>query len=518
MPNLRHLRLVLPALLLCAGQPAFAAATTADAVDLQTQLHDWLSGLVAPLMPAELQPVTVTPDGDGFRLRVESPASLDDNIPHGSALTLKATRTEDGMWALDDFTMPSPLVITLPAPKTPPAAPSQPATPPVPAQPTVWRLNTAKTDYHGLFDPTLTRPSHFETTREASTTQTGVGETHVGKTSASTDWTPTGGGLLDVASHSSTEEMNERFMQPNGTPGELAWTHSESHSQISGLSPAQLRTAIQTISQMIAQAKKAPQTPPGRDQVMAIFDSLFGIADSMTAEGDVSGLAMRFQPVVFAVDNAHLSTSLNSQDGSPHLQTKIAVDGLQVPSIATGVWQELMPHDIAFAFSGGGVTKERLRQFLLASLDFPPGPAGAQARSQAIAQLMAGGADYAIDELAFNLGETTLHGQGRMHWAGPNQITATADIEATDLDKLTARASTEPQLGQMLPALVIARGLAKQDGDKLRWHIDFANNVLLVNGADLRALMQPAQPRPGAAGPNASPARPAPTLPPPSKP
>ena len=518
MSTRRLLRTVLAAmLLLCAGRPALSATTTADAADVQAQLHDWLANLFAPLIPADLQPITVLPDGDGFRLRVESPTMLDANVPHGSALTFKATRTADGMWALDDLTLPSPLVITLPT-TPPPTVPGPSVQGPTPTAPTVLRLNTTQTIYRGLFDPTLTRPSHFETASEGTKSQSGVADASVGHSASSSDWTPTGDGRLNVISHSSAEAVHERFMQPNGTPAEWGWTHSDSTSRISGLSPSQLRSVIQTISQIAAQAQKAPQTPPGREQALAVFDSLFGVADSMTMEGDMSGLARRRQTVALAADDVHSSAAMASVDGRPHVQTRIALQGLDVASLAPGALHELMPRDITLAMGVGGVPKELLRQFLSASFDFPAGPAGQDARNQALARLTASGVDYAIDELAFNLGETALRGQGRMHWTGPNQITATADIEATDLDKLTARASTEPQLTQMLPILILARGMAKPDGDKLRWHIEMANNVLLVNGTDLRALMQPPQPRPGAGGPNASPARPRPVQPPPTRP
>jgi hypothetical protein len=515
MPTRRHLRVLLPVLALGVASPAFADTTPADAAKLQSELHDWLNALFAPLLPADVQPVSVTPDGDGFRLRVEAPPSLDDNIPPGSAISLKATPTADGMWELDDVALPSPLVITLPprpqAAPPPGAMQGLPSTPSAPAKPApaprVWRLNTAKTTYRGLFDPTLTRPSHFEATSEETTTQHGNVEAHVGKTQSAVDWTPTRDGRLDLVSHSASEAVSERFMQPDGLPGEMTWSHAESHSQISGLSPTRLRAAVQQISQIVDEEKQAPPMPPSRDQSVALFDTLFGVADEATADGDVSDLAMRVRDLAFGADDVHLGATLASVDGQPHIQTRIAVRGLNIASLSPGVWHDLAPHDATLTLGIGGVSKERLRQFLLASLDFPPGPAGVVARHLATAQLMMGGTDFTIDELAFNLGDTRLEGHGQVHTqpggpgpGGPGALVGSADIEATDLDKLVARATQEPQLASAAPFLIIARGLAKQDGDKMRWHIEVANNTVTVNGTDLRALMQPSRgPRPAPA-------------------
>ena len=46
-----------------------------------------------------------------------------------------------------------------------------------------------------------------------------------------------------------------------------------------------------------------------------------------------------------------------------------------------------------------------------------------------------------------------------------------AHLVATGFDELTAQARTNPDLQQALPVLIMLRGLAKPDGERLVWDI-----------------------------------------------
>ncbi len=64
-----------------------------------------------------------------------------------------------------------------------------------------------------------------------------------------------------------------------------------------------------------------------------------------------------------------------------------------------------------------------------------------------------------------------------------------ARIEASGLDRLIDRVKADPTLSQALPFLILARGLAKPDGQGLAWDITFdESRKVVVNGTDLSRI------------------------------
>jgi hypothetical protein len=489
MRKISLLLAALPTLLMLGCDQKPKQTTDADAAALQAELHDWLAALVNPLLPADAQPVKVTPDGTGFRLRVESPASADQFVPHGTAMSLRATRGKEGVWQIDDYTIPSSLTIKLPAPAQPP--PSQTVTPNVMPPPQDISFSIAHSAYRGTFDPSLKQPSHLEGAMEGFKEVVGAVEASIGKSTSTTDLLPNGKGQVDIKSHAAYDDMTERFALPNGVSGEVGWKHGESNSQVMALSPDQLRGVIQAVSSLIGAARQTPTTMPGKEQVLAIVEPLFALADSASMEADMTGFTLQVQAVSATAEHTRLAFTFGSEAGRPRLGYRIQVQNFDVPLLATGTWREFLPRNITLAFGLGGVPKERLHQFVLDSLDHA-GNTGvlAQAlRQQDGARLLTDGADVSVDELAFNLGATTLAGHARIHVMPAQQVSATVDIEAINLDSLMSKVSQEPTLAQAVPVLAMARGLAKSEGDKQVWHIEADNNnVVTVNGVDLRSL------------------------------
>ena len=67
-------------------------------------------------------------------------------------------------------------------------------------------------------------------------------------------------------------------------------------------------------------------------------------------------------------------------------------------------------------------------------------------------------------------------GTARRSWSRPG------------FDELTAQARTNPDLQQALPVLIMLRGLAKPDGERLVWDIVSDGPTVTVNGIDLSQL------------------------------
>ncbi|MDR3524406.1 MAG: hypothetical protein P4L66_09885 [Acetobacteraceae bacterium] len=516
MTILRPLRIAVFAATLLQALPACAGTTVEEAQALQGQLHDWLASLVAPLMPPDAQPVQVIPEGDGFRLRVESPLAADAFIPHGSAITLKATRLDGGRWALDDLTLPSPLTVTLPARPVPPAAAGAP--PAAPVAPNTITFNAGNTSYHGVFDPSFATASHFESASVElrSTTKAALSET--GSAASATDLQPLGNGRVALHVTSNTKDAHQRFMQTDGTPGDVAWSRSASKTNVDALSPSILADLIRAIAPLTAGAASPHLTPEQIELWNRAVADLFNVSGPISSDSEVSDITLRAANSVMAVDSLHVGTQLEVQHGAPTFTLRMGLNNLQIPTLPRGTMADLMPHDLTLALHIGGIPTANIRQILLDLPNDVGAPDAAQRQQAQMAALLEHGVDIGLDDIAFRLGSTAISGHALAHLTSPQKIDITADFAAQNLDTLLQRASHDPHMAQSMTALTIIRGLGKVEGTTTRWHIDVRDKIILVNGFDLRAFTarpSPAQPRPAAP---ASPTTPKPTPKPPAKP
>ena len=82
----------------------------------------------------------------------------------------------------------------------------------------------------------------------------------------------------------------------------------------------------------------------------------------------------------------------------------------------------------------------------------------------------------------------SLTGTGTTTIAGPNQVTATAHLVATNFDALMERLQAHPELAQAIPVLALAKGIGKTINNTLVWDVTVQNNRVLVNGVDLQKM------------------------------
>jgi len=106
-----------------------------------------------------------------------------------------------------------------------------------------------------------------------------------------------------------------------------------------------------------------------------------------------------------------------------------------------------------------------------------------------------GGANIGMETLSFDLGPAMFEGTGQVTVQGPDTWHGTARVVATGFDELTAQARSNPDLQQALPVMVMMRGLAKPDGQKLVWDIVSDGPSVTVNGLDLSKLGSDEKPK-----------------------
>jgi len=112
----------------------------------------------------------------------------------------------------------------------------------------------------------------------------------------------------------------------------------------------------------------------------------------------------------------------------------------------------------------------------------------------------------ALDGFAIDVGPAAFSGRGRATMGQDHAVRGSAVITASGLDALIAQlggpggksgGTSDAQLAQATPVLLMLKGLGRPEGDQLVWNLEWRDEHLRVNGADMSALLgaNPAKPR-----------------------
>ena len=66
---------------------------------------------------------------------------------------------------------------------------------------------------------------------------------------------------------------------------------------------------------------------------------------------------------------------------------------------------------------------------------------------------------------------------------------ASSDVSATNLDGVLKALSADPRGKQAVAALIMLKGIGRQQGDTVTWHVEFKAGHLTVNGVDVSQLV-----------------------------
>ena len=108
-----------------------------------------------------------------------------------------------------------------------------------------------------------------------------------------------------------------------------------------------------------------------------------------------------------------------------------------------------------------------------------------------MAMLGKGPIHVGLDQLAFDLGPATFEANGAYDIVSPTPAanSGTADIKATNLDDLMKVLSTDEQTKPGVAAIIFLKGIGKQDGNAISWHVEYKDSHILVNGTDMSQLI-----------------------------
>jgi hypothetical protein len=474
---------LLPASLLIGAPAARADIGPDQAQALTAQLSDWLHGMLGPTVTVPA--LRATAEGDHYLLTVPFPALGGPD----KDLTAKLRPLDAGRWAADAIHLPADATLT--AKMSPRPGQSLPAE-------THLHLTIAGQDSHGEIDPTMTTASTIVSALRGVRVDTEMAGKPRSQRFDTYNQTltmrPMPGGKLDIDESGTADIWQSAQELPNGKLMAAGAKHLSGSAQIVGLDRAQAAT----LGPVLGALASAP-TPDRNERLRALVVALNGLFTSVKFDETIEGMQVAVAGQGTAtIDRLHLGFDSAAPQGNLASSVSLGLDGLALPALSPTA-ASLAPKHVKLGVSVAGVSAEALNNLALAALT-PGSNAGTLAPQ--IGALFAdpgktGGPRIGIDTLGFDLGPAQIDGHGSVVAISQSDVRGTARITVTGFDALADQMRADPQLQQIAPFMILARGMARNEGSTLIWDIVFTPSGLTVNGVDPRTLlMQPKRPKP----------------------
>ncbi len=443
----------------------------------------------------------ITPEGDHYLVKMPLSQGRDGGMLTGDDVTMHAKPLDENRWTFDTITLPGHLVIG-----------DKGA-----ASPVDVTLATTGLTYSATVDNTNATPGTSDLTLEsmnahvtqkaktASDTDTdltiagGAGEAH-GTTTAAVD------GRVDEASKVAFSNLT--ITTAGASPVHFTMGKVLGDLMIGGVSPEQTR-AFTAATNKFSQESKAttaapvpapadgttPPKPALTDEQKATIKDIIASARDMlhtvnfTEEADDISVSGTDNTTV-KMDKVRLATIGAAPDGKLDAREEITVDGLSVDAPGMGAAGSLIPHHVVFTPHVAGLPLDDVTAVIEQYVDNPN--ADSSVMETAFGQMVAKGPIHiSIDQLAFDMGPATIESTAVLDVTSPSPAAnaITADIKATGLDDLMKVLSADPQLKQGVAVVVFIKGIGKQDGNTVTWHVVFKDGKLLVNGTDMSQMI-----------------------------
>ena len=463
--------------------PVWAAPATQDGADHLKSVFEAYLGQTEGV-------VTVTPNGEAYTVSLD-PANLIAQAPNGgkgatvSPIELQVAELGDGKWQVNqdgpvDFNMLVPGMLDL-------------------------RIAAEEYNWSGVFDESL---KAFETSAGKASglsvteavTQPGQPTMNVAYTLdsieiASSAVAGASGGVDGTMSYAVTG-MTETFTLPPTpqmpAPMDVTVT-ADSYTAQGKTAAVQTAALLELWAWFVAH--------PDQEAVKANFDEMKGkigaalpFFDSIAASGTMNNLAVITPMGEVKAATAEITVDMNGAVADGKLRERIRLSGLQLPEELMPAWvPALLPENATLDFTIDGFDLAAPAQILVTEMapDTKPTPDMNQRMLQAL--LPTGTVDIALAETGASSDMYGLTVDGKMS-VGPMtpMPVGNAVIRVNGLDAvMQALQSAPPEVSQQaIPGIMMARGLAKQEGDdSYSWTVETtAAGQILINGVDLSAM------------------------------
>jgi hypothetical protein len=480
------------AIALCATllAPVVTAAQTIgpnQAETLQRDIRDWLSGLLGRGNRLPDLTMQITGQGDHYRLLWPIPGL--DNPAANAALTASVRPLDGGRWSIEEMKLPDSASFTIKPPDTGDITTSGPLK---------VALSFGPQDSHGLIDPSLATASllHIDIGNVAATADSATEhqEQRIDRYTVKTSLKPAHGGRLDLAMDATMAGWKSASRTEGGAAVAIAAQNMHAVGRVDGLNRDKISGLVSASNAFIQALPpdvmekhgKADLPAPARAQLRALIAALPDMLNGVRLEETVEGLQVEMAGIGgLALQRILLGFGGEAPDGKLHAWFDIALDGLDTPTLPPKV-AAYLPRHIGLRPSISGV---RTADLIKLALDATEEGANDDRLAPDIAAIFAhGGVNLGMEALSFDLGPAKVEGVGKVVMLSPEIWRGEARLSATGLDELATQARTNPDLQQALPVLIMLRGLAKPDGDRLIWNIISEGTAVTVNGIDLSQL------------------------------
>lgn len=481
---------VLLAALLVPGSAWAQTVSPEQATAMRQQLSDWLSGLVGPSVKLPNLPLKITADGDHYDL--SWPIIGLDSPPGDAAVTANLRPLDGGRWAMENVTLPpaGSFTVTIPDTSTDPN--------PNPGGPSKVSFTVGKQDTHGTIDPSFATPTTYHSdisaigfTVEAPKRHQ---EEHFDRIYGETVLKPAQDGKLDLVSDAAGNGWKSAQQGENGPAMAFGAETLHVTTRIEGIDREHIASFVSAVGGMIGAMPDGPVEKDGKKdlpplakaQLRLIIAAMQDMVSSISMHKSLDNMQVEISGVGGAtIKHAQLGFGGTAPDGKLGLWMDIGFDDVTSPTMPPKL-EAYLPRHFEIKPTLSGVQTEALRKLAMDASDDDTAKHPVAPDFDAI--FANGGADIGLEVLSFDLGPAKLEGTGHVTVLSPTTWRGEAHLTATGFDDLTTQARENPDLQQALPVLIMMRGLAKPDGDKLVWDIASEGPKLTVNGIDMSAL------------------------------
>jgi hypothetical protein len=142
-----------------------------------------------------------------------------------------------------------------------------------------------------------------------------------------------------------------------------------------------------------------------------------------------------------------------------------------------------IPHRVDLKTNLSGVWIGPLMALLRAATE--PGSDPAALLAQAMTLFANPKVQISIDVLSFDSGPLQINGSAKVVPRADGHLGADIHIAASGMDQLLAQAQSQPNLQQVMPMVLLAKGVGRPEGDNLIWDISLGGGPMIVNGIPL---------------------------------
>lgn len=231
-----------------------------------------------------------------------------------------------------------------------------------------------------------------------------------------------------------------------------------------------------------------------QEELRAALQAALPIFEHGTGTASIDETTIETPIGAFTADSMQVEFEISGLVPEAMVREAITIDGLSIPEGLVPDWAgRLIPSRLVLDVEASGFDLASPAGAAIAAFDLgKPEPIDDSVGRELAARLLPDG----VVEITLNPGEAvagayTLSYQGRMG-VGDENPTGSARIGLTGYDALVeAIKGAPPEIGQQaLPLLMMARGMAKTEGETLVWDIDASTpGQLLVNGNDVSVML-----------------------------